>query len=289
MIGKGRSISHTGAAISYGCNKEKEAEMVYSQHICGIDPSEITEEFKIVQSQNHRCERNTLSFAISPTIEDGKELSVESLGEIAQKFLREMNLREHQAVAYVHRDKEHTHVHVYANRIGFDGTAYNDSFIGKQSQLAAERVAHEMGLTTVREVQQQRLAELKIVREQIRDIHEKVMKKERIKDFDKYINAMQQREVTVIPSINKQNQLQGFRFEYQGHNLKGSEVHRSMSMGNISRRIEWNKDISKQMARENTIKLLGKSVGLSPNLAATIAKKVIKIAIQKSIGLGMEI
>ena len=289
MIGKGRSISNAGAAISYGCNKEKEAEMVYSQHICGIEPSEITEEFKIVQSQNHRCERNTLSFAISPTIEDGRDLSVESLGEVAEKFLKEMNLREHQAVAYVHRDKDHTHVHVYANRIGFDGTAYNDSFIGKQSQLAAERVAQEMGLTTVREVQQERLAELRIVREQIRDIHEKVMQKERIKDFDKYIKAMQQREVTVIPSINKQNQLQGFRFEFKGENLKGSEVHRSMSMGNITRRMEWNKDIAKQMARENSVKLLGKTVGISPNLAATIAQKVIKIAIRRTIDLGMGI
>lgn len=289
MIGKGRSISHTREAISYGCNPEKNAEMVYSQNICAMDPNEITEEFKIVQSQNQRCERNTLSFAISPTIEDGRGLSVESLSELTEKFLREMKLQNHQAVGFVHRDKEHTHIHVYANRIGFDGTAYNDSFIGKQSQLAAERVAKEMGLTTVREVQQERLAQLKTVREQIREIHEKVMQKERITDFDKYIKAMQQSEVTVIPAINKQNQLQGFRFEYKGENLKGSEVHRSMSMGNITKRMEWNSDIAKQMARDSTVKLLGKTVGISPNLAATIAKKIIKIAIRRTIDLGMGI
>ena len=76
---------------------------------------------------------------------------------MTQRFIQEMKLKERQAIAFVHRDKEHTHVHLYVNRIGFDGKAYNDSFIGKQSQLAAERVAKQMGLTTVREVQQEKL------------------------------------------------------------------------------------------------------------------------------------
>ena len=49
------------------------------------------------------------------------------------------------------------------------------------------------------------------------------------------------------------------------------------------------KNVAQKMAKENRIKLLGKPVGLSPNLAATIAKKVVTIAIKKSIGLGMEI
>jgi len=31
------------------------------------------------------------------------------------------DLKDRQAVAFVHRDKAHTHVHAYVNRIGFDG------------------------------------------------------------------------------------------------------------------------------------------------------------------------
>ncbi len=56
----------------------------------------------------------------------------------------------------------------------------------------------------------------------------------RPKDFDQYIQYMKQNEIKVIPSINKSNKLQGFRFEYKGHNLKGSEVHRSMPGGKRS-------------------------------------------------------
>ena len=153
MIGKGTSISHTGTSIDYGWNQEKDAEIVFSQHLAGNNPHEITEEFKLIQEENTRCQKNTLSFILSPTQEDGSNLSKQQLGELTQKFIKEMQLKERQAIAFVHRDKAHTHVHLYVNRIGFDGKAYNDSFIGKRSQLAAEYVAKEMGLTTVKEVQ----------------------------------------------------------------------------------------------------------------------------------------
>ncbi len=55
----------------------------------------------------------------------------------------------------------------------------------------------------------------------------------RPKSLDEYINKMKSCNVQVIPSINKSNQLQGFRFEYKGANLKGSEVHRSMTGGKL--------------------------------------------------------
>ncbi len=289
MIGLGKSIAYTSNSMKYGWNQEKGAEVVYKEYLAGVNPKEISQEFKIIQQQNHLCRKNTLSFVLSPTIEDGRELTKNDLHKIVEGFIMEMKLQERQAIGFVHRNKEHTHVHLYVNRIDFNGIAYKDSFIGKRSQQAAERVARELGLSTVREVQQERLNQLQMVREHIRQIHVKVMEKERVRDFDRYIKAMEQKGVRVIPSINRQNQLQGFRFKYEGHSIKGSDVHRSMSMGRIARQMEWKKDISQEISKEKNIKLLGQSVGISPNLAATIAKKAINIAIKKSIGLGMEI
>nr|WP_317039880.1 relaxase/mobilization nuclease domain-containing protein [Kriegella aquimaris] len=257
--------------------------------MAGETPKEITQEFKIIQQQNHLCRKNTLSFVLSPTIEDGKELVNEGLHEITERFLKEMKLQENQAIAFVHRNKAHVHIHLYVNRINFQGKAYKDSFIGKRSQQVAERVAKQMGLTTVREVQQQKLDSVKEIRAEIKQLHEKVMTEMRPKDFDQYIKYMEQNDVEVIPSINKQNRLQGFRFAYNGENLKGSEVHRSMSMGRIAERIGFDKSATKKIAKDNTLKVLGKTVGITPNLAANIAKKAIKLAVKKSIGLGMQI
>ncbi|WP_437369273.1 relaxase/mobilization nuclease domain-containing protein [Maribacter litoralis] len=287
MIGKGTSIAHTGISIEYGWNQEKDAEIVFSQHLAGNNPQDITEEFKLIQEENTRCQKNTLSFILSPTQEDGRELTKEKLGELTQRFIKEMQLKERQAIAFVHRDKAHTHVHLYVNRIGFDGKAYNDSFIGKRSQLAAENIAKEMGLTTVKEVQMEKDLDSIKVRFEIKDIHQRVMESERPKTLDSYIKIMQERNVEVLPTINRANKLQGFRFQYGGHNFKASEVHRSMSGGKIMAQLSRNKGISKPKEVGKSVQLMGKSLEMSTNLAMGIAKNIIKKTIKRTIDTGI--
>ncbi|MCM4151945.1 mobilization protein [Arenibacter sp. N53] len=284
MIGKGKSISHTRASMAYGWNQEKDAEVVYSKHLAGETPEQITQEFKIIQGQNAKCTNNTLSFVLSPTIEDGKKLSAKALKEITEKFLKEMKLKEYQAIGFVHRDRQHTHVHVYVNRIDFNGRAYNDSFIGKRSQQAAENVAKEMGLTTAREVQQEKLDRIKLIRFEIKQLHEKVMAEHRPQDLDQYVRLMGEKDIKVVPSINKSNRLQGFRFEFKGHSLKGSEVHRSMSGSRLLMGIGEHAGKGLVKNKDNTISLMGKAVQLSGNIAMKLAKQAIKQAIQKSAG-----
>ncbi|WP_026837086.1 relaxase/mobilization nuclease domain-containing protein [Gillisia sp. JM1] len=286
MIGKGHSIARTGASIDYGWNQEKDAEVVLKEFLAGDTPQEITEEFKIIQSQNERCINNTLSFILSPTIEDGKDLSVKDLEEISKKFLKEMNLQNNQSIGFVHRDKEHTHVHIYTNRIGFDGKAYNDSFIGKRSQLAADNVAKELGLTRVREVQQEKLQELQPQRLAIKQINDRVLEF-RPKSLDEYINKMKEQQVKVIPCINKSNQLQGFRFEYKGMNLKGSDVHRSMTGGKLIGEITRNSEYTRMKELPSSLKLMDKTVQVSANMAASIAKGFVKQVIKRSLDTGI--
>ena len=286
MIGKGHSIARTRASLDYGWNQEKDAEVVLKEYLAGDTPQEITEEFNIIQSQNERCINNTLSFILSPTIEDGKDLSVKDLEEISKKFLKEMNLQNNQSIGFVHRDKEHTHVHIYTNRIGFDGKAYNDSFIGKRSQLAADNVAKDLGLTRVREVQQEKLQELNPQRLAIKQIHDRVLES-KPKSLDEYINKMKENQVTVIPSINKSNQLQGFRFEYKDINLKGSDVNRSMTGGKLIGEITRNSEFTRMKEVPNSLKLLDKTVQVSTNMAASIAKNLVKQVIKRSLDTGI--
>ncbi|WP_298245914.1 relaxase/mobilization nuclease domain-containing protein [uncultured Christiangramia sp.] len=286
MIGKGHAIASTGASIDYGWNQEKEAEVVFKEYLAGETPQEITEEFKIIQSQNERCTQNTLSFILSPTVKDGQKMSKTQLKEITSRFLKEMELKNRQAIAFVHRDKAHTHVHVYVNRIGFDGKAYNDSFIGKRSQIAADNVAKEMGLTRVKDVQQEKLKELNWQRQAIRHINNRVLET-RPKSLDEYINKMKSCNIQVIPSINKSNQLQGFRFEYKGANLKGSEVHRSMTGGKLIAEISQNAKGIGMKEISTGLKLMNKTVQLSTNMASKIAKDLIKKVIKRGLDTGM--
>ncbi|AVR44584.1 mobilization protein [Christiangramia fulva] len=288
MIGKGQSISRTQASIAYGWNQEKEAEVVLKEHLAGDTPKQIAEEFQIIQSQNERCIKNTLSFVVSPTIKDGKELSHKDLEKIAQRFINEMKLQNHQAIGFVHKDKQHTHIHIYANRISLTGQTYRDNFIGKRSQIAADNVAKQLGLTRVREVQQEKIQELKWQRLVIQKHHQQVMET-RPKSLDEYIDKMKACKVKVIPSINKSNQLQGFRFEYKGANLKGSEVHRSMSGSKLIAEISQNNSYTRLREVPQTLKLLNNTVELSTNMAGKIAKDLAKQVIKRGLdtGLGM--
>tara|TARA_R110001632_G_scaffold143908_1_gene260076 strand:- start:8128 stop:8943 length:816 start_codon:yes stop_codon:yes gene_type:complete len=269
--------------MSYGWNQEKDAEIVLKEFLHGDSPAEITKEFKMLQDQNYHCTKNTLSFVISPTIEDGKRLDKSELQAITKHFMHEMKLGERQAIAFVHQDKEHKHIHLYVNRIDFKGVAYNDSFIGKRSQQAAEKTAEQMGLTTVNQIQFEKEFNLKEIRTEIKRRHDLTMKQFKPKSFDEYVKFMETNGVKVIPSINNQNKLQGFRFELDGHNLKGSEVHRNMSIGNIGKQMAGIEGAKFQKNNNVIIKLGDKIVDLTPNLALKIAKFIIKKAIDKGI------
>ncbi|RNL95192.1 mobilization protein [Sinomicrobium pectinilyticum] len=289
MIGKGKSIAHTRASMQYGWNQEKNAEIVYTQNLCGENPKEVTKEFQMIQQMNVRCEKNTLSFVLSPTIEDGRTLSREDLEELTDTFMKEMELGERQAIAFVHRNKAHTHIHLYVNRIDFQGKAYKDNYIGKRSQRAAERTAQQLQLTTVKEVQQSKTQSLKHIRREIKQIHDRIIQQHRPKSFDEYITLMKRQRVSVIPTINKQNQLQGFRFQYKNHNLKGSEVHREMSGAKLGLALSRNQRFGQKLMQNNQVSLMGKAVEISGNMAAKVTKELAKQVAKRVRDTGFEI
>lgn len=235
MIGKGKAISHTKESISYGWNQEKDAEIVLKQNLAGETPKEITDEFKTIQSMNDNCEKNTFSFVISPTIEDGKNLNSEKLNKITDEFLKDLKLENHQAIAFVHNDKSHKHIHLYVNRIDFNGKAYNDSFIGKRSQKTAEQVAEKLQLQTIKQVREQKLENTKDIKKYIKAKHELAFKVFHPEKYQDYVKQMDKNGIKVKPVINKKSKkLQGFRYQFNRANLKGSEVHRSMSINKLN-------------------------------------------------------
>ena len=284
MIAKGKSISHTKMAIAYGWNQDKEAEIVFKQHIIGETPTEISNEFKMIQDLNYRCKCNTLSFIISPTIKDGERLRQNDFRRICKKFIKELNLKDRQAIAFIHQDKKHKHIHLYVNRIDFNGVAYKDNFISKKSQYTAEKVAEQLKLTTVKQVQFEKQQDLKEIRTEIKRRHDLSMQQFKPRSFDEYLKAMQTNGVKVIPSINKSNQLRGFRFEFDRYNLKGSEVHRNMSIINIGKQINKNPHSLLMNPKTNQVNLLGNVLELSQNIALKITKKIITKTIEQSIG-----
>ena len=141
-----------------------------------------------------------------------------------------------------------------------------------------------MNITTVKQVQVEKEINLKDIRSEIKRRHDLVMKDHRPKTYNQYIDLMKANKVEVIPCINKAEKLQGFRFEFDGYNLKGSEVHRSMSIGNIGKQMAESIGV-KAFVRNNSHIIMGdKVVRLSTNLAMNILKQALKREITRGFG-----
>src|SRR5690242_6781856 len=108
MIAKGKSISHLSASIQYALRREE--AVILDKNIAFETPHGVSREFKLFQDLNQRCERNNLSFVLSPTMEDGRKLSLEQLETINKSFLDKMQLQDHQYIAFVHQNTEHKHI-----------------------------------------------------------------------------------------------------------------------------------------------------------------------------------
>lgn len=242
MVGLAKSCSGGGALANYVLDEEKGYELDRNL-VCGDTPQEIVQEMKMIQDLNQRATNKTLSLVLSPDVKDGKKLSDKELKKMTQDYLNKLGIdtEKQQYVAFVHTEKEHKHIHIIANRVQTNGKLISDHHIGKRGQWVAHEIAKERGLVSakqkmfdnIKKIEQDK-TDLKSERSDIFKKHQKVINKSP-KTFSNYIVEMQKVGLDVKPTINKQNQIQGFRVIEKGTgvNYKMSEINRSMSASNL--------------------------------------------------------
>ncbi|WP_130734469.1 relaxase/mobilization nuclease domain-containing protein [Flavobacterium sp. J27] len=274
MVGKAKSIAHTSNAVDYAKDK-LHAEEILRHNVIGNTGLEIENQFKVYQNLNSNTKLNTISVVLSPEPEDGRKLTNDEFREITQNYLDKMNLKEYQHIAYVHKDRDHAHIHLYVNRINDKGKAYNDSFIGKRTQQKAHEIAKDKGLISAREKMIQNInrekLNLKELKNEIFRKHQSVMM-QKPKSFDNYIKQMNLQGLEVKPTINRQGQIQGFRVTdlRTNNNFKMSEVNRSMSVGNLIKNGLKN-DLDNQLNK--TLKTSQNKQNLAIDIKKTIARE----------------
>ncbi len=235
MIGKAKSISHVSNAINYAQNKIKAVEIDRNK-VIGENGKEIAKEFRVFQNLNSRCNRNSFSFVLSPSIEDGKKLEVTDFAKIARDFLTRMNLAQNQHISFLHKDKDHAHIHIFVNRIDAFGKAYKDNYIGKKAQRIAEKIALDWNFTTARKVQQEK--ESRLVG-QITEAHNLILPK-KPNDIFEYAKLMKQFGIELHLKQASNGKVVGLKFQVGKESIKASSVHRSFSAANLQKTIQRN-------------------------------------------------
>jgi hypothetical protein len=265
MIAKGKSIRHLGASINYAIAKEE--AVVLDKNIVAETPKEVAQEFQAFQERNHRCERNSLSFVISPTVQDGKEMNEDHLRSINASFLSKMGLENHQYIAFVHQNTPHKHIHLYVNRIDYQGKAYNDQFISNRCAHVAEGIAKDRGLETAKEAKRARLMEKRISSPEMADIKQlahSTLKQKEVASVDRFVDVFNrsgaERGFRAEAYRSKSGAFSGLRFYVGDKKFKASEVDRSLSKQKIEKRLDLNMDLAFNLGKEDK---KSKGVGMS--------------------------
>ncbi|WP_300979267.1 relaxase/mobilization nuclease domain-containing protein [Flavobacterium sp.] len=239
MIGKASACPGGTALFNYVISDKKGYELTRNG-LSGTTPKELYDDMNIIQKQNSRCNNNTISIVISPSVHDGKKLSDTELKAITEAFLTELDLdpKKQQYLAFVHTEKDHKHIHVLLNRVQENGKLIQDNFIGKRAQHAAHRVAIKYGMISARELkyenESKRAALNKNIKQFIKTAHLDVLK-QNPKNLNDYKRLLLLKSIELIPTVNKQGQIQGYRYLdfATGTNLKASEVDRNLKLNEL--------------------------------------------------------
>lgn len=155
MIGRAKSNKSLMATINY--NLKENAELFFINRLSGEDINDYRLQMMAMQKcYNGVAKTLTIHVILSPHISEGKNLDKNKWGEMADQYLNLMNLKEHQAIGFIHSDKEHRHLHLVINKVkGSNIKLYHDGFIGKRTQKAADAIAIRMNLIRAREIMRQ--------------------------------------------------------------------------------------------------------------------------------------
>jgi len=212
MIGRVNTSSSFRESLNY-CIQDKRqsnaqeivfkdrAEILYYHQCHGKMPTLNRQFQEVADYRKNICKPvMTISLGMPP----GEQLPKSKLVELAKECAEHMDFAEKQYVVILHKDVAHQHVHIVANRIGYDGSVTSDSFKYKRinEYCRAAEVRHE--LTRTLSPMRYRSPEERLVQRQndrldrLKDnIRQALLQS---KDLDEFKRRMEERDYTVYHS-----------------------------------------------------------------------------------------
>jgi hypothetical protein len=103
--------------------KDRAEILLFNQ--CYGNQEELIQQFNEVRQLNSKLSKPVLHITLS--LAPGEQLSKDKLMQLCQDCAKDMGFESNQYVAISHKDTNHQHLHIVANRIGFDKRTVSDS------------------------------------------------------------------------------------------------------------------------------------------------------------------
>lgn len=127
--------------------QHKERAEVLEYNKCFGNKYELTQQFKDVRKLSRRVEKPMLHLTLR--LAPGDTLTKEQFREVGRQCAKEFGIADNQYICVLHKDTKEQHIHIAANRVGFNGKVANDSNSYKRMAELCRRLEKQYGLQEV--------------------------------------------------------------------------------------------------------------------------------------------
>lgn len=120
---------------------------VLAYNLCSGGSKSLTQQFAEVARLSTRTEKPVLHLSLR--LAPGEEVSRDILTEMGRSCAEAFDVADHQYICVLHKDTAEQHIHLVANRVGFDGKAASDSNSYRRMADLCRRLEKQYGLTEV--------------------------------------------------------------------------------------------------------------------------------------------
>jgi len=126
-------------------HKDRAEVLEYNQ--CFGNKQELAAQFRDVAKLSKQVEKPVLHLSLR--IAPGESLSRDQWMEIGREAAKDFGVADHQYICVLHKDTPQQHIHIVANRVGFDGKVASDSNSYKRMAALCRRMEKEYHLQQV--------------------------------------------------------------------------------------------------------------------------------------------
>jgi len=126
-------------------HKDRAEVLFYNK--CFGNKYELAKDFKEVAKLSKRVEKPVFHFSLR--LAPGEVLSKDKLMEIGQECAKEFGVADNQYICVLHKDTNEQHIHIVANRVGFNGKVASDSNSYRRMAALCRRLEKQYHLQEV--------------------------------------------------------------------------------------------------------------------------------------------
>jgi hypothetical protein len=222
-------------ACRYICKDKNRATVLHTEGVRSHDYKLMAKDFELQQQLRPGLHKAVFHGILS--FYPGEKVNDQMMVEIAQKYLKELQIENTQYAITKHIDKDHQHLHILANLVNDKGVAIKDGWIGLKGKKVSQKLTKEYGLVPAasKHLEKSNLQNLNAKEASRYVIYQAILNTlPKCKDVEDLKEHLAKQKIDTLYKYKGQtNELQGISFMIGNLKFKGSEIDRNFSIKNL--------------------------------------------------------